>query len=194
MDRRDDDLLKWIELLKSGQGDAEAFAPIYRHYYGPILRYFQKRHFRPDRCHDLTQEVFLRVFKKAADLQDARSFQGWLFTIATHLANNWATRELPKDRHEWIEDHAEELETATAENPEARVTAAEREALLQAAMETLPVRMRVCVVLRARGFSYQQIADAAGVSLQTVRSQLFDGRQRMKTYLESRGIRGKEQR
>lgn len=193
MDRLEDDLLKWIELLKSGRGGAEAFEPIYRHYYGLILRYFERCRFRPDRCRDLTQEVFLKVFKKAGDLKDARSFQGWLFTIAANEAKSWASRELPQDRHEWIEDHSDELETADTDHPDRRLDAAERERLLWAGMQELPSKMRACIVLRARDFSYQQIADATGVSLQTVRSQLFDGRQRMKTYLESRGVRGKEQ-
>ena len=194
MDHLDPEIQRLVEEFCSGRAGREAFSPIYRRYFNPIFGFFRRRGFLPDQCGDLTQEVFIRAYGKLAELKDPRSFEGWLFTIATNVRLNTLRSMAIQGRvmlsldDEELTLPVEALTANSSDHPDTQLGQSERKRLLRQAIDALPEKMRICNSLRAHGHSYEQIADATKVSLQTVRSQLFEGRQRIRQFLEMRGI------
>ena len=191
-----------IDRLLAGEASEESFAGIFSRYYGPIFRFFKNRGFTHEEGHDLTQEVFLRVHQNVSRLASAGSFEGWLFKIAANVWRNELRRRsaLSRDADEVSLEGAagerrelvEVIESAPgAVPPESRdplgqTLETERRQLLRRAFLELPDRMRMCMMLRIdRDMSYREIAEVMRVSIQTVRRQLFEGRERLKDHLRA---------
>ncbi len=133
----------------------------------------------PTIAEDLAQEAFVRAYRALPEFRHESQLRSWLYRIATNLALNAVTR-----RREFAHDDVPE---ATA------VPSAERgaeRALLRAemhrAIESLPEDLRRCLVLREyEGMSYQEIADATGLPLNTVRTRILRGRRSLRSTLEA---------
>lgn len=166
-----------------------------------LYAFFANRGFGREEARDLLQQTFLEAWRcrdayqsGAADGQDAG---GWLFGIAKnvwrmHLRSQSrqmrAAEEVPIEHHEndgesgrhpalQLPDEGERSQ------PLDKCLAEEESRLLHQALLDLPERMRFCVVLSLRGYKYREIADLLKVSLNTVRKQLFDGRERLRAKL-----------
>jgi RNA polymerase sigma-70 factor (ECF subfamily) len=147
---------------------------------------------------DLAQETFVRVYTSLETFRGESRFEAWLFKIATNIYRNRlraqatlkrAAQEVPFD-----DDAGEAGPTAAGAAPPAagtgeqgplrEVLAEERAQLLHAAMEGLPAQMRRCVQLRVMGdYKYCEIAVLMQVSIETVKSHLFQARQQLKDRL-----------
>ena len=137
---------------------------------------------------DLTQEVFVRVFRSLSSYTPG-TFEGWLHRITTNLFLDGARRK-QRIRFEGLgEDVAQRL-------PGNNLTPAqiwdERhfDGDIQAALRALPPDYRAAVVLcDIEGFSYEEIAATMGVKLGTVRSRIHRGRAQLRAALAHR-VRG----
>ena len=134
---------------------------------------------------DLTQEVFVRVFRSLSSYTPG-TFEGWLHRITTNLFLDGARRK-QRIRFEGLgEDVAQRL-------PGNNLTPAqiwdERhfDGDIQAALRALPPDYRAAVVLcDIEGFSYEEIAATMGVKLGTVRSRIHRGRAQLRAALAHR--------
>ena len=183
-----------VERWQQGLDREETFRQLYLLYVRKVYQFFLRRGFPADECRDLTQDTFLRVHKHLASFRSDARFETWLFKIAINLYRNRLRTLSTLKRHaqEVPLDAAPEGEltgaclasnlTATAEpGPLRDVLSLERLQLLRAAMDDLPAQMRRCVVLRVEGdFKYREIADLMQVSIDTVKTHLFQARQQLK--------------
>lgn len=193
MDDRDRELLPLIRQLIAGEADPAGFETLYRHYLSRVHGYFRTRGFPPDQCHDLSHEVFLKVFRKLGNLREPERFEPWLFKIALRIAINVRrskSEEAAVPIEDFFDDELDGLVRQPDDRPDIRLVQDEIRQLIRQAVTSLPLKMRQCMQLRVDGdLSYEEIALLTGVSLQTVRSQLFEGRQRIKKHLEQRNFR-----
>jgi RNA polymerase sigma-70 factor, ECF subfamily len=131
---------------------------------------------------DIAQDVFLKAYDHFAQLRASATAGGWLKTVATRLALN----HLSRYRKRWRffselqredSDEPPEVDFPATEDVLANIDAQERHALIERALQQLPERQRVPVVLyHFEGLSYEQIARELGVSLAKVKTDIFRGR------------------
>jgi RNA polymerase sigma-70 factor, ECF subfamily len=129
---------------------------------------------------DLTQEVFLRIFRNLKSFRSGEgSFQVWLGRLTRNLLIDHYRRTRPERVTESIEEQLPMLEEKTAMSSRTDGMLAGREAseLLQKALEKLSPELRETVILRdLEELEYREIAQVLGVPEGTVKSRLNRGR------------------
>ncbi|HEX3556925.1 MAG TPA: sigma-70 family RNA polymerase sigma factor [Thermoanaerobaculia bacterium] len=196
---RDEEILEAVRALQGGAG-RDAFEVIFRRCYRPLFTFFANRPALREEAEDLAQATLFRAYERIHQYRCEASFQAWLWQIAENLWKN-AVRELQAVKRpllvsapEVAADPEEEAAAPSplenglrdeAPNPEEEVLAGERTRRLQAAIEALPPGMRQCTELRLfADLRYREISDVTGIGLNSVRSQLFEARKRLKPVLD----------
>ena len=181
--------------LKAGSEDA--FALLIAHYHQPLYSLISRSVRDPADAADITQEVFLKVFRNIRSFHGEASLRTWLYRIALHEASNqrrWWSRhkrqEVTLDSPaENAEDDAPTLASLLAAREGSPLDLAQQSELrarVETALRELPEAFRNVVVLREiEGFAYDEIADILGVHLGTVKSRLTRGRHLLRTLLRA---------
>jgi RNA polymerase sigma-70 factor (ECF subfamily) len=146
-------------IARAQSGDALAFDELYRRYAQLILRYLYMRTHEVESAQDLTQEVFMRVLKGIGkfEYRGDRSFQGWLYTIASNVLIGQIRRK--RNLQTPLDDN---LELADPRGQE-RVTTAFERVFLQHALSQLTQDQQQVLTLKFFGdLTNQEIAEAIG--------------------------------
>jgi RNA polymerase sigma factor (sigma-70 family) len=139
----------------------------------------------PHDAEDLTQEVFVRVFRSLSSYTPG-TFEGWLHRITTNLFLDWARRK-QRIRFEGLADEMAHRLPGSEPTPAEAFDDSHLDDDVQAALKALPPEYRAAVVLcDIEGFSYEEIAATLGVKLGTVRSRIHRGRAQLRAALEHR--------
>ncbi len=134
---------------------------------------------------DLTQDVFVRVFK-SLDTYEPGNFNGWIHRITTNLFLD-KVRRSSRIRMDGFVDGAEERLEGSELLPEDAVHDAGFDADIESALASISEEFRVAVVLcDVEGLSYEEIADVLGVKIGTVRSRIHRGRTQLRAALSHR--------
>jgi len=181
--------------LKAGSEDA--FGILIAQYHQPLYSLIARSLDDPADAADITQEVFIKVFRSIRSFHGDSSLRTWLYRIALHEASNqrrWWSRhkrqEITIDSS--IGSHEEENDTiclgATladeGNSPFDNVAQGELRERIQAALRQIPEAFRTVVVLREiEGFSYEEIAEILNVNLGTVKSRLTRGRSALRALM-----------
>ena len=139
----------------------------------------------PHDAEDLTQEVFVRVFRSLSSYTPG-TFEGWLHRITTNLFLDTARRR-QRIRFEGLADEMAHRLAGSEPTPAQAFDDSHLDDDVQAALKALPPEYRAAVVLcDIEGFSYEEIAATLGVKLGTVRSRIHRGRAQLRSALEHR--------
>ncbi len=139
----------------------------------------------PHDAEDITQEVFVRVFR-SLDSYRPGTFEGWLHRITTNLFLDTVRRKQRQRTDALAEDAAERL-PGREPGPEREFEFRHLTDDVQAALDALSPDFRAAVVLSdIEGLSYEEIATTLGVKLGTVRSRIHRGRAQLRRALEHR--------
>jgi RNA polymerase sigma-70 factor (ECF subfamily) len=139
---------------------------------------------------DLSQEVFLRVFRTLAQFRGQASLRTWIYRIVVNQASNrqrwWRRRhraqQVGLDDH--VAHHGELAELRLFAAPERVLEQRETVDRVQAALAQLPFDQRAAIVLREiDGLSYDEIAEALGIAVGTVKSRLARARESLRVVL-----------
>jgi RNA polymerase sigma factor (sigma-70 family) len=134
---------------------------------------------------DLTQEVFVRVFRSLSSYTPG-TFEGWLHRITTNLFLDQARRR-QKIRFDALAADAEQRLPGRGPSPERAFHDQMFDADVAEALAQLPPDFRAAVVLcDIEGLSYEEIAEVLDVKLGTVRSRIHRGRTLLRRALEHR--------
>ncbi|GAA4991585.1 hypothetical protein GCM10023225_30160 [Kineococcus glutinatus] len=137
---------------------------------------------------DLTQEVFVRVFRSLSSYAPG-TFEGWLHRITTNLFLDQVRRKQRIRFDALADDSAERLPSAEP-GPERAYEHRNLDDDVQTALDSLPPDFRAAVVLcDIEGLSYEEIAATLGVKLGTVRSRIHRGRAQLRQALAHRAPR-----
>jgi RNA polymerase sigma-70 factor (ECF subfamily) len=150
-----------------------------------------------DEAEDLTQDIFLKIFKSLSTFDRRANFQTWLVSVSRNLCIDHY-RSVRKER-ETIDRDVDAGELTPASSTPSAYAALEtrdRVALLQKALAQLPDTLRQAVMMRdIQEMSYQEIADKLRTPEGTVKSRINRGRtelarqiQRLRAQLE--GVTG----
>ena len=191
MPHTDEELLVCVQ-----QGEKPAFNELFSRYDGPLRARLCKIVQDGEIAEDMLQEVFIRVWNKAATWEGRGSVRSWLYTIATHLAFNHlrSVRRRPElSLDEPIEqDDVEEGQSvirqleSTIPGPAAQFEASQTRALVRNLIDDLPeARREAMYLVHCEDLSVQEAADALGVPAGTVKSRLFYGRKAIEDLLKS---------
>jgi RNA polymerase sigma factor (sigma-70 family) len=159
-------------------GDQAAWEAVVRQHWRKVFNVAYKFVGKHDEAEDLAQDIFLKIFK-ALDTFDRRAnFQTWIISIARNLCIDHY-RSVRKERETIAREvDAGELTPASGDvGPDGVLEQSDLRALLQRALEKLPVSLRTAVVLRdLQELSYQEIADRLRLPEGTVKSRINRGR------------------
>ncbi len=130
---------------------------------------------------DLTQDVFVRVFRSLGDYTPG-TFEGWLHRITTNLFLDGVRRK-NRIRFDALPDDPERL-PGNAPSPATEIDDRLFDPDVQRALDSLPPEFRAAVVLcDIEGLSYEEIAATLNVKLGTVRSRIHRGRAQLRAAL-----------
>lgn len=165
-----------------------------QHAYGLLVVKYQRRIQRligrmvrdADLVEDIAQETFIRAYRALHQFRGDSQFYTWLYRIAVNTAKKFLL-ELKRDptvpESFGISDDGDETswlnnEPISDETPESVLGAKEIAAVVNAALEDLPMDLRQAITLREiEGLSYEEISVAMGCPIGTVRSRIFRARE-----------------
>jgi len=159
-------------------GDQVAWEQIVRQNWRKVFNVAYKFVGKHDEAEDLTQDIFLKIFKALKTFDRRANFQTWIISISRNLCIDHY-RSVRKERQTIARDvDSNDLQPATTDRgPYAQAEHQDLRAQLRQALETLPITLRTAVVLRdLQELSYQEIADRLGLPEGTVKSRINRGR------------------
>jgi RNA polymerase sigma-70 factor (ECF subfamily) len=160
------------------QGDQTAWDAIVRQYWRKVFNVAYKFVGRHDLAEDLTQDIFLKIFRSLDTFDRRANFQTWLISVSRNLCIDHY-RSVRKERQTIDRDvDASELSPASTDGgPMAALEQRDRVTLLRDALAGLPETLRAAVVMRdIQELSYQEIASALRLPEGTVKSRINRGR------------------
>jgi RNA polymerase sigma-70 factor (ECF subfamily) len=174
------------------KGDQQAWEAIVRQYWRKVFNVAYKFVGKHDEAEDLTQDIFLKIFKSLDTFDRRANFQTWLISISRNLCIDHY-RSVRKERETIDRDvDANELAPRSKDpGPIASLEQRDRVVLLRQAMAALPDTLRTAVLMRdIQELSYQEIADALRLPEGTVKSRINRGRTELARQI--RKLRGDE--
>ena len=159
-------------------GDQRAWEQIVRLHWRKVFNVAYKFVGKHDEAEDLTQDIFLKIFKSLASFDRRANFQTWLISVSRNLCIDHY-RSVRKER-ETIDrdvDPGDLMPVSVEISPYAALEHRDRVTMLREAMASLPEALRTAVLLRdIQELTYQEIADQLQLPEGTVKSRINRGR------------------
>ncbi len=172
-------------VARARQGDATAFAELVGRYEERIVRLVRGMVPESD-TEDVTQEAFLKAYRKLHLFDGRSSFYTWIYRLAANTAMDWRKKERRR-RHGSLPEtpEGEDAVPSTETGPAQRAVQRELGERIDRAIAALPPKHHEILVMREiEGLTYEQIAARLGTSKGTVESRLFRAREKLRVELE----------
>ncbi len=164
-------------------GDRNAYTQLYLKYRQRVYSYCVRVLCNDEEAQDLFQEVFIRVYERAAQFEEERSLGGWIFTIAHNLCLN-------KIRDKKPQQPLEELTLLVMPSDDFGENWKDR---IEWALEQIPIEYREAFILREyEGLTYVEIAEILHTTLPAVKSRIYRSKEKLRELLEPYYHDGKE--
>ena len=162
-------------------GDSRAFSELVCAYERVVFTLALRMTGNRETARDVTQQVFLKVHRGLASFDRRRRFFSWIYRIAV---NECINERRSRHEHEVLDERLVD----PAPDQEAQLMQREAAESVQAALQRLPEADREVLVLRHwLERSYAEISDALGLPESTIKSRLFEARQRLGRLLRTEG-------
>ena len=177
LDRRAEDVALIERCLRKDQSAWEGIVARYRRKVFHIAYKFTGKH---DEAEDLSQEIFLKLFKSLDKFNRDADFSTWLSSVARNYCIDHY-RASKREKEVVVEDLvAMDLAPAASGNPHRALEDRDRRSFLRRGLEVLPDQLREAVILRdLQGLSYQEMADRLRLPEGTVKSRINRGREEL---------------
>ena len=159
-------------------GDQAAWEQIVRQNWRKVFNVAYRFVGRHDEAEDLTQDIFLKIFRALQTFDRRANFQTWIISISRNLCIDHY-RSVRKERETMARDvdAADLSPVARGRGPHGQLEQRDLRDLIRTALAELPPTLREAVMLRdLQEFSYQEIADRLGLPEGTVKSRINRGR------------------
>jgi RNA polymerase sigma-70 factor, ECF subfamily len=146
---------------------------LFDEHHAALRRYLRALGVAPDAADDIVQETFLSLFRHLCLDRPQHNLKAWLFQVAYRLALKHRYRKVSQSsRENAIDLNLSEALIDPARDPEMTLCERERSRRLRSVVNALPARARQCLLLRAEGVRYRDIARILRISLGGVAKQL----------------------
>jgi RNA polymerase sigma-70 factor (ECF subfamily) len=182
-------------MLRVKEGDEAAFAKLVAGYQDRLISIFTNLVGSQEAAEDLTQELFLRIYRARHGYEPNAKFSTWVFRIANNLASNSRRSKVRRKEVQLKANESGPLGTRPAEKllaeksalmPTRQLDKREMQEHVREALETLNDRQQMALLLhKFEDMSYADIGDAMEMSPQAVKSLLSRAREALRTKLES---------
>ena len=172
-----------IELmLRFQKGEERCFEELVHKHTRGVLNLVYRYLGDASRAEDVSQDIFVKVYRARMKYEPKAKFSTWLYRIAVnHCLNEIRARKSQPSLSVPINDLLEEPE---GENPGTRLSKSELRDAVKKAVDSLPENQRMAVILaRYEDMSYDEIAETMGMSLEAVKSVLFRAKENLKLAL-----------
>jgi RNA polymerase sigma-70 factor (ECF subfamily) len=186
--RKDDVLISGFKA-----GDTDAFQELVLKYEKRVYNHCLRMVNDEEESYDLTQEVFLKVFRKIKNYEHTYSFYTWLYRITVNSCIDYLRRKKRQVQSVSLSAHSGDDGSQYGKDqdipdhtfiPDIAFANKELDEVLLQANNQLSERLRSIILLKEiEGFSYEEIAEILGCSKGTVKSRLFRARERLKEIL-----------
>ena len=171
-------------IRRAQRGDERAFALIVRAYEAPIFNYVLRMVGDRALAEDLTQDVFLRVFRGLRGYSRRARFTTWLFQVAKNRVIDEMRAAERRPRSLVAIEDAPQLEVV-----DAPIEQSEAIDILLSEVDRLSPDLKEALLLRdIAGLSYNEISDTLDVTLATVKWRIFKAREEVQQALEEQGV------
>jgi RNA polymerase sigma-70 factor (ECF subfamily) len=165
------------------QGDKTAFDVLVRKYQNRVVKVIARYIRDQSEVYDVAQEAFIKAYRALPNFRGDSAFYTWMYRIAINTAKNYLVAQGRRMPNVDIEaQEAEQFDGVSAlkeyATPEHLLLRDEVESTIYSTIEQLPEDLRTAITLREiDGLSYEDIADAMGCPVGTVRSRIFRARE-----------------
>jgi RNA polymerase sigma-70 factor (ECF subfamily) len=173
-------------LLRAARdGDAEAFVELVRGFQGAVYPFILRLVRRPTLAEDLSQDVFVRLWRHIGEMDSAATLGAWLRRVAVNaVIDHWRKEESRRRQMQTLREHPVARHVV---RPSARMESQKAVDTVQAALDALPAKLRSVLLLRTvEGLSYDELAETLCISTSAVRSRLFRARHELHEILKHR--------
>ena len=183
--------LRLMEKVRAG--DMDAFRELVETHQQRVVGTIARMIGDPIEAEDISQQVFVRVWKSAPRWEPTAKFTTWLYTILRNLVFNESRR---RARHKTTsldaatdhEDHPRQFADSNVKAPDTTMLDAEMQDAIEQAIRELPEAQRMAVVMRRyQDVSYEEIGEVLDLTVPAVKSLLFrartDLREKLRKYL-----------
>ncbi|GMV64411.1 MAG: RNA polymerase sigma factor SigE [Candidatus Hinthialibacteria bacterium] len=185
--------LERVHRLKNG--DRKALEEIVKEYQNSVYRLAYSLLQDREDALDVAQEAFLRVHQAISRFAEKAAFSTWLYRIVVNLCHDVRRKRMRRKDEFSLDQVADERDESgdpplqiadpKGESPSEFSAERELERKVKEAMESLPDKHRITLILReVEGLSYEEIAQMTEVSLGTVMSRLHYGRKKLQEILQ----------
>ena len=184
-------------MLEVCEGNAEAFEELMLRYQGRVLSVLKHLVGNQDSAEDLTQEVFLRVYRARKNYEPGAKFSTWLFTIANNVGLNALRGKIRKPEVQFggqnlgssskneLTRMENMIQASSSMMPVRRMDKMEMQEIVKIAIDSLGERQRMAMLLhRFEGMSYIDIAETMDMTPQAVKSLLCRARLNLRDILQ----------
>ncbi len=148
-----------------------------------IRRYLVFLGLTSDAAQEIVQDAFLKLHEHLLGNGDRRNLRAWLYRVAHNLARNAQTAWRSSKTDALSNESVDREFRADGMSVEEELLAAERNRRMQQAINGLNPAQRECLVLRAQGLKYREIAEALNISVSTVGENVQRGLEKLKEIL-----------
>lgn len=168
------------------RSDEGAFAEIFSRYDRRIFAFVLKMVKDHSAATDVTQEVFIRIWTKRAQLSEVRNMEPYLFTIAANLTLNQIKKRLRE--HQIRESLQSQWQQNKSGDTDSLLLLHDCETLVAKVVDQLPPQQkRIYRLSREEGLNYEEISRAMKISSNTVRNHLVKALQTIRVFIEKQG-------
>lgn len=159
-------------------GDTAAFVELVHAYQAHVWRFLRHLLGDADLAEDVTQETFIRIYRKLRTFRFRSKFSTWVFRVARNAGIDALRARRRRDR---LPDAMAPVARARQDMWQA---SGELGVEIEAALAALPTKLREAVVLvEALGFTYREAGTALGIPAGTVKSRVFRAREQLVAWL-----------
>ena len=169
----------------AGDGVLEAFEKIYRRHHKKVYLLCLRMVRNVTEAEDLTQEVFIQLFRKLHTFRGESSFSTWLYRLTVNQVLMHFRRPVVKSE-KTTEDGATPIRIVKGTENPGRMALIDRIALDEAIAQLAPGYRIVFVLHDVEGYEHEQIAQMLGCAIGTTKSQLHKARLRLRKLLTNR--------
>ncbi len=178
-------------MLRVARGEADAFRTLVERFEKPAYNFFLRLTGNSEDAEDLTQELFVALFRTARKYRPEAPFKSYFYRIASNMAASHMRKRKIRAASSidaMMEGGFDVASQRHEDDPETSFDAREMRRRYEAALADLPREWRIAIELRvARELSYEEIAGAMGKSVAAVESILYRARERLAEEMGRRG-------